>query len=179
MPEPVPCSACNTAPRAFDSAFAALRFESPARETIHALKYGARLDRARLLAELMGTLLALRAEPLPGLLIPMPLHRWRLVKRGFNQATEIARELGRRLHLEVDRGCARRLRATADQIGLDSVSRRRNVRGAFAIERDLSGTQVALIDDVMTTGASLEELARAARRAGAARIEVWCAARVG
>lgn len=179
MPEPAPCAACFARPRRFDAAFAALRLESPVREAIHALKYGARLDRARLLGELMAEALSDRAEPLPDLLIPMPLHRWRLMRRGFNQAGEIARALARRLNLPVDVRCARRVRATADQIGLDAVQRRRNLRGAFSINRDLAGLSVALIDDVMTTGATFDELARAARRAGAARIEVWAAARAG
>ena len=145
---------------------------------IHGLKYHAGFLHAHALGTLMARELARRRAPLPQLLIPVPLHRQRLFWRGYNQAAELARAMTRTLGVAVDSGAARRVRRTDDQIGRSAAERRRNVKGAFALERPLDGLHVALLDDVMTTGATLAELARSCRHAGARRIEVWAAARV-
>ncbi len=119
----------------------------------------------------------LAGEPMPDLILPMPLHDRRLAERGFNQAVEIARRLAPRLDVPWTAfGCAR-TRDTPPQAGLDLEARRRNLRGAFVCELDLRGKRVALLDDVMTSGSSLDELARAARRAGAAEVSAWVVAR--
>lgn len=173
----VRCRACLKRPRAFDSAWSAFVHLPPVQRGIAGIKYQARFDQARLLGELMAEGLAARDEPLPALLVPVPLHRRRLYRRGYNQAVELARALHRRLGIAVDPAAAHCLRATSDQIGQRAVDRRRNLKGAFAFTRDLRGLHVALLDDVMTTGSTLEELARAARAAGAARIEAWALAR--
>jgi ComF family protein len=114
---------------------------------------------------------------LPALVIPVPLHDTRLMRRGYNQALELAHGMQRVLDIEVDAGAARRLRRTRDQIGLNPAQRRRNVHEAFAVDARVAGRHIALLDDVMTTGATLADLARAARHAGAARIEAWALAR--
>jgi len=107
----------------------------------------------------------------------MPLHPRRLAQRGFNQSAEIARSLNRLTgHTVAARG-ARRTRDTAAQTDLPYGERARNVRGAFACDLDLSGKGVAVVDDVMTTGATLNELAGVLKRAGAARVENWVIAR--
>lgn len=144
------------------------------------MKYQARFLEARVLGQLMAEqLMRSRREAWPRWLIPVPLHRRRLWSRGYNQALELGRVLAAAIPgLELRPTIARRPRATADQIGMSAAQRRRNVRDAFVIDADLDGCHVALIDDVMTTGATLDALARACRRAGAARIEAWCAARV-
>jgi ComF family protein len=125
----------------------------------------------------MAERLARRAQPLPELLIPVPLHRRRLMRRGYNQALELARVLKRTLALPVEAGAATRLHATPDQIGQTAAQRRRNLRNAFAVDTKVAGKHIALLDDVMTTGATLAALARAARKSGAAKIEVWALAR--
>ena len=176
-PLPLPCPACQKKPRAFDAAFAAFRYAVPAAQAVLGLKYAARFVEARWLAEAMAAALRERDAPLPELLVPVPLHRARLFRRGHNQALEVARRLGRELGIAVDARAARRLRATPDQIGLSAAQRRRNLKGAFAVEARIAGRHVALLDDVMTTGATLEELARACRAAGAARVEAWAVAR--
>jgi ComF family protein len=177
MAAPGTCLGClRRAPR-FDFAWAAFRLQVPVQHGVHALKYHADFSQARLFGELMARRLAARAAPLPGQLIPVPLHPLRLMRRGYNQALEIARVLARCCSLSLQPQAANRLRATEDQIGQSRAARRRNMRGAFAIEVDLTGAHIALIDDVMTTGATFDELARACRRAGAARIEAWAVAR--
>ena len=172
------CPRCVRKPPPFDSAWAAFRLAAPVQQGIHALKYHAGFVHAGLLGGLMAQRLAQRAQPLPQLIIPVPLHRTRLMRRGYNQALELARTLTRTLDIRVNANAAVRLRATPDQIGQSAAQRRRNLKNAFAVETCLSGQHIALLDDVMTTGATLAELARAARRAGAEKIEAWALARV-
>ena len=107
----------------------------------------------------------------------MPLHASRLKERGFNQALEIARVVAKRLSIPLDARCCIRTRPTQAQAGLSLQERRKNLRGVFACRSDLSGRQVVLLDDVMTSGASLSELAKTAKKAGAASVECWVVAR--
>ncbi len=119
----------------------------------------------------------LKDEELPELIIPVPLHRARLRRRGFNQALEIARPVARRLDLKLESRAIRRVRSTSAQMDLPARKRRANIRGAFAVRAGLAATHVALIDDVVTTGATVNELSRVLRRAGVERVEVWVCAR--
>ena len=172
------CGACAATPPPYDSGWSAFRYAPPIDRAVHDLKYHARFRSGRWLGQEMAQALRRRAEPLPQLLLPVPLHNARLRGRGYNQALELARTLGRELRIEVAARGARRLRPTEDQIGKSAVERRRNVKGAFTVDEALvRGRHLALIDDVMTTGSTLAELARVCRKAGAARIEVWTAAR--
>ncbi|MES2684759.1 MAG: double zinc ribbon domain-containing protein [Pseudomonadota bacterium] len=171
------CPACQHRPRAFDAAFAAFVLAAPVQQGIHALKYQARFQQAALLATAFAAQLDKRSEPLPGLLLPVPLHWRRQWWRGYNQSHELARLIGAALGITVDAKAARRRRATIDQIGQTAAQRRRNLKNAFAVSPRVAGQHVALLDDVMTTGATLEELARGCRAAGAIRIEAWAIAR--
>lgn len=167
------CGACTTHPPQFDATIAPWRYEFPVDRLVLALKFGRRLA----LAEAFGAALAGRsAGRRVDALVPMPLGRARLAERGFNQALEIARHLARSTGLELAPELARRVRDTAPQTDLPHDARAANVRGAFACG-DVAGRALAVIDDVMTTGASLEELARTLKRAGAARVENWVVAR--
>jgi ComF family protein len=169
------CGACLARPPAWDAAFSLLRYDPPGDELLKALKFGRRLAIGRVLGELMAERLGER--PRPDRLIPMPLHPARECERGFNQAIELARPVARALDVPLDSDICRRVRATAAQSGLDLRARRRNVRGAFALRRRLAATHVAIVDDIVTTGATAAALAQTLRRAGAARIELWSAAR--
>lgn len=172
------CADCAEKTPPFDAGWSAFRYARPIDKAVLHLKYHAGFRSARWLGQEMAQMLALRQEPLPELLLPVPLHPRRLRRRGYNQALELARSIGRQLELEVDARGARRLRATTDQIGQSAAQRRRNVKNAFAVDAArVRGRHLALIDDVMTTGSTLAELARACRAAGASRIEVWTAAR--
>lgn len=171
------CRRCARRRLPFDAAWSAFVLAPPVQGAVHGLKYHAQFRHARELGEAMAQALARRAAPLPPLLIPVPLHPLRLMQRGHNQALELARVLAQSLPLRVHAQAAQRLRHTPDQIGLSAAARRRNLRGAFAVTADLRGQHIALLDDVMTTGATLGELARACRAAGATRIEAWSAAR--
>lgn len=171
------CPKCLKRRPSFDAAWTAFVHLDPVRHGIHRFKFAAAFDQGRLLGRLMAQRLAQRAAPRPDLLIPVPMPRIKLLKRGFNQTHELARSIRGVLKLEVDFQAAQFLRTPQEQIGQSAAQRRRNLRGAFHIERDLSGLHVALLDDVMTTGATLDALARAARKAGAAQIEAWALAR--
>ncbi|WP_114239521.1 ComF family protein [Dyella sp. C9] len=152
-------------------------------------RYGWPLDRLESRFKFAGSLAAgrvlstlwLREPPLmslPQVIVPMPLHRARLRERGYNQAIELARPLARDLKLPLRHDLLQRTRATQAQTELGALARRRNVRGAFAV-RDGTAipAHVALLDDVMTTGATLAEAARCLRRAGVQRVDLWALAR--
>lgn len=172
------CAHCLRRPPPFDAAFAALCYASPVDFLVTGLKYRARLDYARVLGELLADRLAAEPERIqPDRLIPVPLHSARLRERGFNQAVELTRPITRRLGLPLDYTSCRRARATQRQTDLTAGERRRNVRNAFAVIRPLSGARVAIIDDVVTTGHTISELARALKRGGAAHVQVWACAR--
>ncbi|WP_293374754.1 ComF family protein [Nevskia sp.] len=172
------CANCAAEPPHFDATLAAFRYEAPIAQAIAGLKYHAQFRQSRWLGAEIARLAAERTSALPDLLIPVPLHPSRLRERGYNQALELARGITRQLAIDIDWQSAVRLRATADQIGKRARERRKEVRKAFAVGAAVAGRHIALIDDVMTTGSTVDDLARAARAAGAARIEVWVAARV-
>lgn len=169
------CGACVTHPPAFARTVAARVYAFPLDAWIRALKYQGRLPAARALAGLLADTLRFAAPP--DLLIPMPLSPIRQRERGFNQALEIARQLPRPLAGRLDSRTLVRVRDTEAQAALSVEDRRRNVKGAFHAVRALAGTRVALLDDVMTTGATADAAARALREAGAAEVSVWVVAR--
>jgi ComF family protein len=178
--ETVLCGACLKRSPGFDAATALLHYRAPADYLIQRLKFSGELALAPLLGGLLAEKIAARTTPLPDLLIPVPLHRARLHERGFNQATELARYLGRRLAVPVEHRLCRRDRHTRPQSLTPYGERRRNLRGAFSVSGQVPvAAHVAVVDDVMTTGHTADELARVLRRAGAARVEVWIVARSG
>ena len=165
------CGACIAHTPSFDRTVAVWRYTFPLDRLVLALKFHARLSLAPFLAgRLAGRIRESAATVTPDLLLPMPLHRKRLAERGFNQSMEIARPLARMLGCRVQTGGVMRIRPTVPQTELDPQSRRKNVRGAFRCNLDLTGKRVAVVDDVMTTGATLEELTGVLKRAGAAEV---------
>lgn len=171
------CGACQRHPPPSACALAALRYETPLPTLVGAMKFRGRLNHARLLGALLADAVQRRAAPLPQALVPVPLHPGRLAARGYNQAVEIARVVGRVLDLPLDVACCRRVLATPPQAGLDEPTRRRNIRGAFTALTPFPWGQVAILDDVLTTGSTVNELTRVLRRAGARSVEVWAVAR--
>ena len=115
-------------------------------------------------------------EP-PERIIPVPLHAQRISQRGFNQAAELARYLSRALAIPIAINAVTRVRQTSPQTGLPENSRRKNVRGAFHARADVYGRHVAIVDDVVTTGSTVSELALTLKRSGAKRVDVWALAR--
>lgn len=173
---PAICGNCQKSPPVFHTAFAAFRYEEPIRHLIHSLKFGARYPCGRLLGSLMADKLAAVQEK-PSAIIPVPLHPSRYRQRGFNQAIEIARTVSRRLDISLDLKSCRRIRATPAQSELPAKQRRTNLRNAFSVDAAIEHRHVAVLDDVITTGTTMKELAAALRRAGVARVDVWACAR--
>jgi ComF family protein len=169
------CGACLKHPPAFDRTHAALAYAFPLDRMIPRLKYHGQLAIAPVLGECLAE--AAAAAPRPDRLLAMPLHAKRIRERGFNHATEIARTVASQLGLPLDLESARRIRDTPPQMGLKHDARRRNVRGAFMCSGGVQGQRIALIDDVMTTGTSLDELAAALKQAGAVEVSCWVMAR--
>ena len=180
MPARMPvgcCERCRAAPPVFDAAFAACRYEFPIVELIQRMKYRGELPLGRVLGTVLGRHLARRGLPLPDVLVPVPLHVDRERQRGYNQAREIARYAAREVRVPVAHRLVRRIRGTAEQAVLPAGERRANLRGAFAAEPEAAGLRIAILDDVLTTGATADALALALFAAGAVRVEVWAVAR--
>lgn len=176
------CPACAAAPPPQALALAALRYEFPVNHLVGRLKYAGRLAHAPVLGELLTAAVGEHPGPLPDRLLPVPLHDSRLAARGYNQALEIARPVARFTGLPLETALLRRVRATQSQMTLDREARAANPAGAFAVDprrlAALAGLRrVALVDDVMTTGATLDEMARTLLAAGLEAVEYWVVAR--
>lgn len=158
------CGRCLAEPPQYDGTVAALAYEFPADALVHALKFRGELA----LASFLGREIARRISAVEiDSVVPVPLSAARLRTRGYNHAAEIARHL---LPGKLDLALCERSRDTPPQMDLPFAERRRNVRGAFRCTRALMGASIAVVDDVMTTGATLNELARTLKDAGAARV---------
>ncbi|WP_230976787.1 ComF family protein [Pseudothauera rhizosphaerae] len=168
------CGRCLREPPAFDTTRALFAYAFPVDRMVQALKYHHRLALARFFAD---RLLELPPPEGADLLLPMPLHAHRLRERGFNQAAEIARPLAAAWGLPLELATVRREREVPAQAGLDRKARIANLRNAFRCARPLTGLHVVVVDDVMTTGASLNELARTLKAGGAVRVENLIVAR--
>jgi ComF family protein len=170
-----PCGPCLRRPPAFEAVVAGAPYAFPVDALVHALKYGHRLAAGIPLAHILAR--AARHEPVPELVVPVPLSRERLTERGFNQAAEIARALPSHLAARIADAVLLRTRETAAQATLPRAERASNLRGAFTCTVALRGASVVLVDDVMTTGATLDAAAAALRSAGAGSVRVWVVAR--
>jgi ComF family protein len=173
------CGRCQRRPPRYDAITVPYLYADPTDWLIQRLKFQARLAHARVLGRLLAEAVEASDSARPERLIPVPLHPSRLRERGFNQATEIARHTGRVLGIALDTGSVRRPKRTEAQMGLNARARRANVRGVFDVcdAARIQGRHVAVVDDVVTTGSTVEELARVLKRSGAARVDVWALAR--
>jgi ComF family protein len=175
------CGTCRAKPPPFDHARAIGRYEGPLRQAIHLLKYRGKL---RLMQPLLRLTLEHFDTHFPGTaydaIIPVPLHRERLMQREFNQAAVLAKGIAAHLNVPARGRLLVRVRSTRPQVELSGSERRQNVRQAFAVTNvaGLEGKQVLVVDDVLTTGATLEEAARTLKVAGATRVDVFALARV-
>lgn len=162
-----------------ERSFALCAYAPPVDTLIHALKYGGQLAIGRVLGWLLGCGVADAGLHLDvDCVLPVPLHPRRHAERGFNQSAEIARFAAGRIGLPVEPRLATRCRETRPQVGLPPSDRRANLDGAFlAVAGAVHGSRIAIVDDVMTTGSTAGELARALRLCGAVSVEVWCVAR--
>ncbi len=169
------CGDCLSDPPAFDDVVTVFAYRFPLDQLIQSFKYASNLALADFFVQKLVS--CVQDHPLPQALVAMPLARRRLTERGFNQALLIAEKAAQRLCLPVERTALVRIRETLPQSGLPWKERRANVKGAFACATDMTGRHIALVDDVMTTGATLNEAAKVLKKQGAARITAWVIAR--
>jgi ComF family protein len=172
------CGECLQRAPPFACAFAPFTYATPLDQLMMRFKFDRSLAAGRVLSELWADAMRATPPPRPDALLPVPLHPSRLRERGYNQALELARPLARQFGIALRADLLVRRRATSTQSNLDAAARRRNLRGAFAIVENIAlPTHVAIVDDVMTTGATLRECAKTLLRAGVARVDVWALAR--
>ncbi len=169
------CGRCLAHEPRYDGAVAALLYAYPVDALVHAFKYGGNHAAGRFLAQALAVRAA--AGERADLIVPMPLARGRLAERGFNQAAELARAAAHATGVPMDAHACRRVMETPSLTHLPWDERAKSIRNAFVCDADVAGKSVAVVDDVMTTGATLYELARTLKRAGAARVVGWIAAR--
>lgn len=177
MPASAPlCGRCQRKAPPWHAAWAPFRYAWPLNRLETRFKFGSDLAAGRALA--LMWLQQAPPFPLPQLMLPVPLHGHRLRARGYNQALELARPLARALAMPCRHDLLLRTRPTDAQTGLDALTRRRNLRGAFALREGATlPSHVVVLDDVFTTGATLSECTRVLQRAGVARVDVWALAR--
>jgi ComF family protein len=174
------CGRCSSSHPHFNAARAALTYEGTSRDLIHAFKYRNKIHLRRPLALLaLEGLSGFMQSRRPDLVIPVPLHRKKLSSRGFNQAILLGEIFSQRLKIPLDRRNLRRIRWTEPQVNLAAHERRANVRGAFSIHQPelVAGRRVLLVDDVLTTGSTVDECGRVLHAAGAADVTVITVAR--
>lgn len=178
------CDACLSLPPAFDGSIAAVTYIEPWKSLITRFKFRQQASLARALADRLIDTLSQQPQamrPAPHWVLPVPLSVERLRERGYNQAWEIARRVAKPFGLRADATLLQRTRHTPHQLGLDETARQANLAGAFMVpasrRAELHRRHVVVVDDVMTTGATVNEIARALKQAGAASVRVWVVAR--
>lgn len=180
VPEGATCAPCLEFPPRHDGIAAATLYNDASRKLVLSLKHGNRISLAPMMAELMAA--RLTSVDAGYIVVPVPLHRWRLWKRGYNQAAELARAIARRTGAGLAVDALVRRKATPSLGGLGKKARKRALSGAIGVNRRwaarLKGAQVVLVDDVLTSGATSDACVSALKRAGAQKVVVACFARV-
>jgi len=173
------CGTCLQQPPPYERLFALFAYQAPITQWIMELKFHERLIHAQILGELMATALQTwyLDKPLPECIIPIPLHNKRLHERGFNQALELARPIAKTLGLALNFTSCQRVKSTQAQARLIRKQRTQNMKNAFKIQGLEKIRSVAVVDDVTTTGQTLQAFCQALKQAGVAQIDVWCCAK--
>ncbi|HID83246.1 MAG TPA: ComF family protein [Chromatiales bacterium] len=173
------CGACQQKQPAFDRIHALFHYQPPIDHMITGLKFHDRLVNAMLMGRLLAEHMEKNKIAPPDALLPVPLHQHRMRERGFNQALELARPLAKAWQIPLLTSPVMRTRATQAQMGLPARQRHKNIRGAFTCADQLMFKRVGIIDDVVTTGSTVNELARVLKHYGVEQVDVFTIARVG
>ncbi|WP_424946979.1 ComF family protein [Candidatus Spongiihabitans sp.] len=182
LSEPGVCGHCQDRRPVYQDSMIPFRYQSPISDQIQALKYSGQLSHAVAMGKMLSLWAMKNPAQWPDTIVPMPLHRNRIIQRGFNQATEIARVLNKQLGIPIDQTLLKRVKNTVTQTGLHEKMRRQNVRKAFvgkacAGKNPTSHRHVALLDDVVTSGNTVNAAAKALIGAGVERVSVWAIAK--
>lgn len=171
------CGQCQKSPPAYISSHIPHIYSAPVKQLITQLKFHNNLSYASLLADNFANHLRQRNATLPECIIPVPLHPQRLRERGFNQALELARIVAKQLNIPLKNSLCKRSKATPYQSGLSAKQRKQNLKNAFKVTNEDHYQHVAIFDDVVTTGTTVNELAKELKKSGIEVIEVWAIAR--
>lgn len=173
------CGKCLKTKPFYQKSIIPLEYDFPVTTIIKRLKFNEKLLFSGTLSNILLNKVLERSDPYPypETIIPVPLHPFRLIKRGFNQSELIAKDLANSLKIPVDIKSCRRIKNTSHQTGFSDKERKKNIRNAFDVKNSFSAKHVAILDDVVTTGSTVNELARVLQQAGAETIEVWACAR--
>ncbi len=173
------CSACLTSAVIIDPTVTLAPYQFPIDQLLLSLKYKNQLLLAREFGRRLAEKVLVMGISLPDHIVPVPLHPARLISRGYNQALEIARGISEHLSVPVSYLCTKRIRHTQAQFSLKPDERRRNVNGAFMVNTPFDLRSVAIVDDIVTTGHTANELARQLRAAGVTKVQLWACAHAG
>ena len=171
------CGQCLRKAPLFDGSVSLFRYAEEAITLIHQLKFNEKLAYSRLLGSMLADAIDKNNIELPDCILPVPLYKKRLRQRGFNQSLELARPIANRFNIHVDVHSVKRVRDTQSQTGLDKKQRRINMRGAFHVVHTINAKHVAIVDDVVTTTSTTNELACILKKSGIERVDVWSIAR--
>ena len=168
------CGDCLRSPPPFDIAFSPLRYHHPVDHLVQLLKYADNPAMGRMMGRYLGgELYAIRSTPWPDAIVPVALHRDRLRERGYNQALEISRSVSRMIGIPVDKSLVLRCKPTSPQVGRTKKDRQQNMLNAFKLKRPPRFDHYAIIDDVITSGATMRAIAGVLRAGGVEKIEIW------
>jgi ComF family protein len=167
------CGQCIIAPPYYDECFCPFEYQTPIKDLICALKYNDRAEYAKIVGRLLASEVKQNQTSLPDVIIPVPIHISRLRSRGFNQAKLIADEVGKELNIKVLNSTLTKTRATLPQAQQSLINRKKALRNCFALQKKLSAQNVAIIDDVVTTGSTVNEIAKILKKNGVDYIQVW------
>ncbi len=176
-PASLKCGTCTTKQPNFTKTVALFKYQYPTNNLIKAFKYNNRPELANCFADRLTKKLLCEEGAMPKTLLPTPLHSKRQRHRGYNQSLELAHQLGKKLGIDVNSSLCRRIKNTAPQSKLPMKRRKENVKGAFQLIDHKMPGHIAIIDDVITTGATVDEIAGLLIKAGCQRVDVWSVAR--
>lgn len=171
------CGRCQKDPPHYDRTFALFDYATPIDKLVQRLKFSSKLVIARTLGELFAEAITSNNVPVPECIIPVPLHPKRLRKRGFNQAMELVRPVATTLGLTIDNFSCKKILDTTPQSTLPAKQRRSNILHAFSVDSSIKWKRVVIFDDVMTTGQTVNTLAKALKDNGVEDVSIWCIAR--
>ena len=171
------CGDCQKKPRAFDRTYAPYIHQGAVRHLINQCKFNGKYKYTRLLGLLLANHLHAHAKALPELIIPVPLHPKRYRQRGFNQSMEIGKIIANELSIPIDARCCQRIKNTPHQVSLTAKQRHTNIQNAFQVITKPEAKHIAILDDVMTTGATSNELAKVFKAVGVKRVDIWVCTR--
>ncbi len=174
---PLVCGKCLRSPPVFDSSISLFEYEQDAARIISQLKFNDRLVLARTLGKLLYRRVIEQPSQTVDAILPVPLHTSRIRKRGFNQSIELSRVVSKKLGLPMLLKPVKRVRPTSHQTGLNVEQRRKNIKGAFELVKPVKYKHVAIVDDVVTTGSTVNEIARLLKQQGVQQVSVWSIAR--